>query len=490
MATMPLIDRLIAVVSPRAAYQRQVYRRELTRAYEAASPRDPWRPVRMGASASADHAADATMLRAKARALVQNVPYADAAIQYRVSATIGTGIVACCKDAALLALWQQWSERAIVGGARGRSLVAGVRDAQRARDVDGEVLLRIRSRRPSDGLPVPIQIQVLEIDWLDTEKSGKNGANTIVEGIEYDPVGSVVAYWLFDQHPGDVNGWRGRLANKSRAVPADRIIHYSRPGRPGQERGITRFASVISRIRDLQTLEDSELARKNLESRLGVVASGHEAMLPQHGGTADPAAGGAVSLGDIAGGGIVAVPAGLNITTIQPQIAPGYIDNLRMYLHLIATGLGVPYWALTGDMREASFSSNRMRVMDFRRDVEQEQQGEIIPDLMLPIWRAFVDAAYLAGKARSPEAEVTWTVPRHPYLEPLVDAQAGALSLQSGQTTFSEHLRERGWQPDQFWAEWEQDWKRMQSSGMADWLSLMLKGRTFGEAQAQAQNMS
>lgn len=38
-------------------------------------------------------------------------------------------------------------------------------------------------------------------------------------------------------------------------------------------RGITRLAPIIARSRDLMLYEDAVLARKNLESRLGVLAS-------------------------------------------------------------------------------------------------------------------------------------------------------------------------------------------------------------------------
>ena len=68
---------------------------------------------------------------------------------------------------------------------------------------------------------------------------------------------------------------------------------------------------------------------------------------------------------------------------------------------------------------------------------------------------------------------------RHPYLG-LWWTRAGALSLSPARPRFRAPAR-RGWQPDQFWAEWEQDWKRMQSSpAWPTGSSLMLKGRTFG----------
>jgi capsid protein len=80
-----------------------------------------------------------------------------------------------------------------------------------------------------------MQLQVLEIDWLDSSKNGTVGGNTIINGVEYTPLGKVSAYWLFDQHPGEMVGTMRKSA--SRAVPADRVIHLYNPERPGQGRG-------------------------------------------------------------------------------------------------------------------------------------------------------------------------------------------------------------------------------------------------------------
>lgn len=106
------------------------------------------------------------------------------------------------------------------------------------------MLVRLRARRPEDGLPVPLQIQVLEIDWLDSARNGTNGNNTIQNGIEYDPLGKITAYWLWDQHPGDVNPGR-RAKTSSYPVPAERVIHLFTSQRPGQGRGFTRLSRSL-----------------------------------------------------------------------------------------------------------------------------------------------------------------------------------------------------------------------------------------------------
>ena len=73
----------------------------------------------------------------------------------------------------------------------------------------GEVLIRLRERRIEDGLPVPLQLQVLEPDHLDSMKTSElPDGGFIVQGIEFDALGRRRAYWLFPTHPGDSRGSR------------------------------------------------------------------------------------------------------------------------------------------------------------------------------------------------------------------------------------------------------------------------------------------
>ena len=72
--------------------------------------------------------------------------------------------------------------------------------------MSGECFVRMRPRRLEDGLAVPLQLQVLEADFLDATKSGALGAGRLVQGIEFDPVGKRRAYWLHGEHPGDAWG--------------------------------------------------------------------------------------------------------------------------------------------------------------------------------------------------------------------------------------------------------------------------------------------
>jgi len=471
-----VLDRIIGWVSPQHGIARHIARGRLQRAYEAASPRDGWRPRRAGASANADHQADAKTLRNKARALVQNVPYCTAALSGLVSKTIGTGIVPRATGAERDQLNKLFAAWAKVCDADGRLDYYGMQKAAyAAMEQDGEVLIRLRPRRMSDGLPVPLQLQLLEIDWLDGDRMGTAGGNQIVNGIEYDALGAVAAYYLWDQHPGDTALIRGRKAQSSR-VPAQNIIHLFNPERPGQGRGFSRFGPVITRVRDLQLYEDAELARKNLETRLSVLASGDTTGLENPAASGDSGGQGAQDLGELGGGAIFGMPAGMTFTVVEPKAAPGYVEYVKFALHLIATGLGVTYEILTGDMSEVNFSSARVRLLDFRDAVKQMQWLTLIPKMLTPIHEAFVEAAYLAGKIRQRDTAVDFSPPKWDYVNPEQDVKADQAEIAAGLSTISEKLRQRGYDPDVVFDEWKSDFDKLKQRGILETMLFMQRG--------------
>jgi lambda family phage portal protein len=479
------LDRLIGIFDPSRALRRVVDRVRLQRAYEAASPRDSWRPRRGSASAQADHFADATILRTKARSLVQNVPYIAASMDALVANVIGTGIVPrftgpyAKKFNELLTSWID------VCDADGRLDFFGMEAAgYRAMEQDGEVLVRLRPRRPDDGLPVPLQLQLLEIDWLDSSRnsqaSGGGGAgpgNVIVEGIEYDGIGRVAAYWLWDQHPGDATLLRG-FRNFSKRVPAANIIHLYDPKRPGQGRGITRLAPLIARTRDLQLYEDAELARKNLETRLSVLISGDASQMAnemQMGGVnANGAADTALArrtgdLGELSSGGMTEVPAGATMTTVEPKAAGGHVEYVAHQLHIITAALGVTYEMATGDMSGVNFSSARVRMQDVRRGFEHTQWMILIPRLVRAIMDAFAASAMLAGKVPDGASYgVEYDTPKWDYVNPQQEATADALQVATGLSSLSAKLRARGENPAKVFAEIAADFTTLKDMKVGD----------------------
>jgi lambda family phage portal protein len=453
---------------------------QVSRAYEGANPKDGWRPRRSGASANADHRADSIPLRVRARSLYQNVPYVTRALDSLVSAWVGSGIsiYSTSKSRRIKRLYEErlktWQYECDADGLR--SLDAIFHAAELAAAVDGECLIRRRPRREADGLSVPLQVQLLEIDWLDSTRNGpapRSPTSTMINGIQYSAIGRVEGYWLFDAHPGDTYTNTGRF--DSRLVPASEIIHYFEPKRPGQGRGISRLHSIIARVRDFALYEDAELARKNLESRMGALASEDPEVManPRQGETVvtdQQLAEG--DLGMLPSGGITRVPAGMNITMVEPKAAPGMVEYSKLSLHLICAGVGVPYHMATGDVSEVNFSSARIRDIDFRRDVDQHQWMCTAPRLIRPIMKWFADAIELGEGVRA-DYGFEYSMPKWDYVNPKQDIDAERGALEGGLTTLSESLRRRGFKPEEVFAEMAQDFQALESSGAIKLLQLM-----------------
>src|SRR3546814_19484327 len=91
--------------------------------------------------------------------------------------------------------------------------------------IGGEAFVRFRLRRKTDGLTVPLQLQVLEGDYVPFDKNEDLGGGAYIEqGIEFDRIGRRVGYWMFRQHPGDPSNRGFQNATPIR-VPASEVLH-------------------------------------------------------------------------------------------------------------------------------------------------------------------------------------------------------------------------------------------------------------------------
>ncbi len=149
-------------------------------------------------------------LRNRSHDIVRKNPYAFNAIESIVSNCIGTGIKpqSKAKDAEfrkrIQELWLRWtdeSDAACICDFYGlQSLVL------RSVIECGECFVRIKIDKRN--ATVPLKLQVLEAEHLDTSKDYPlpNG-NVIKSGIEFDKNGKRVAYYLYREHPGDHNAF-------------------------------------------------------------------------------------------------------------------------------------------------------------------------------------------------------------------------------------------------------------------------------------------
>jgi lambda family phage portal protein len=265
----------------------------------------------------------------------------------------------------------------------------------------GEVFFRIRMRRPSDGLTVPLQLQMLPAEMLPLEQTGiATNGNAIRQGIEFDRIGRRVAYHFFRRHPGDSTD--PGLAGEIVRVPASEVIHVVDPVEAGQLRGVSKLAPAIVKLFLLDQYDDAELDRKNVAAMYAmfVTSPAPENPLAPAEDDETPAA------VESSPGQIVRLDPGEDVTVGQPADSGGTYEPFQYRTLLqISAALGIPYPNIANDMVKENFSNSRLALIEFRRRVSEWQHSVMVYQLCRPVYARWMDLAVMSGALALPGYE-------------------------------------------------------------------------------------
>ncbi|WP_166594701.1 phage portal protein [Pseudomonas sp. SLFW] len=424
-------------------------------------------------------------LRSRSRAAVRNDPYAFNAIDKRVSNLIGTGITPrpTLDDPVLRKrlqeLWEDWVDESDADGVTDfygqQALIA------RTVETAGECFVRLRPRSLDEGLAVPIQLQTLAPEFVPHDKfeTASNG-NAIRAGIEFEPSGKRVAYWMYRSHPREASGLNTGY-NQLVRVPAAQVLHIFEPLEPGQLRGTPRLSPVLKRLRSLDNYDDAVLFRQevaNLFAGFITRPAPDAGPVPR-----DPVTGNPLTL-DTDGftpmvalepGTMQELGAGEEVEFSKPPDAGNnYPDFMRQQLMAAAAGSGTPYELLTGDMRDVNDRALRVVLNEFRRRLEQLQFSVYVHQLCRPVRAAWMDMAVLAGELDLPDyakrrreyLRTRWVPQGWAYIHPVQDVQSRILEVNAGFASRSEMVLRTGYDAETVDAENAADQSRAVSMGL------------------------
>lgn len=387
-------------------------------------------------------------MRERARDLVRNNPHATKAVQVLVANKIGTGIMAQASASNARRVkrieerWKRWVDSCDFTR---RTDLYGIQAlVERTRVESGEALVRF-IRTPMDGSQdVPFRLEVLEPDFINDSINRTIGDNRYIKhGIEYEGA-RVVAYWLYESHPGDGLSYAPKREFNSVRVPASEIIHYYKTSRPGQTRGMTDFASVMLRLRALDDYDDAEVMRKKIAACLSAFVT-TAAGLP--GASLGPTALDADSnrVETFTPGMIPYLKPGESVVVADPKPSTDYKQFQNVQLHAIAAGLGMPYELLTGDLSEVNYTSHRGGLVQFRGIVEADQWQLVVPQLCAPISRRFTEEVARIDPQVDANTRWTYTPPKFGLLDPSKEIPAMIESIQSGIESYPNVVRGQGY---------------------------------------------
>lgn len=468
MVTRTWLDQAIGWFSP-AAEERRIRARARTeiisrRLYDgAARPGrgDGFLRAQRGADPNAAIGASASVLRNAARDLVRNNPTVALSIEDWETHAAPMSVRAQVdeKDPAksrpmnerIDTAWWEWSLEADfneVTDFEGLQRIV-VRELIEA----GGCLVHRKLEDRTSKRVIPMQVQLLEIDYLDTgrDREKPEGGGFIMGGIQFNAAGRRTGYWIHRQHPGGMS-WSG-VTGGSYFVPADDMLLIFDPLRAGQQTGVTRMATVLQRARDMGIYEEAELVRKNTEAclvgsvedpnaDLDAVAAGECTLTP----AVTDADGNRIE--EFAPGMFMYPAPGRKISFHQPTANGGYAEYIRTGDRRVAAGIGTTYERHTGDYSQVNYSSARLGDNGFRRRVEKLQNKVLVPQFLRPVFhRWWLPLAVLKGVAPDVRTWSKWSPPRWDSINPVDDARADLINMRSGVATLPQVLASHGLDP-------------------------------------------
>jgi lambda family phage portal protein len=467
------VDRVISWFSPAAAYRRQQARLFLA-AYEAAKPDRLRKFSRDHNSGDLLARTQARPIRAQARELDRNHDLAHGALNTMVNNIVGPVGIAIepqprsvsgelLDDLAheLLTLYRDWCKTPEV--TYSHNYVAVQRLTCRTWLRDGESFaLFVEGDIPSldHRTRVPLSLEMLEPDMIPSESELflKDGQGGIIR----NGWGQPVAYRVYKNHPGDKYAWQ--RPSDLKTVPAARMLHIRRTDRIGQSRGVSDFASIITRLEDLKDYEESErIAAKIAASMAAYIKKGTADLYEpatDDTGTAIPRS--------------MRFQPGMVFDDLMPGEEIGMIDTNRPntgleahrdgQLRAVAAGLGASYSSLSRNYN-GTYSAQRQEL------VEQWVHYQVLAEaftsqFVQPVWERFVALAVLAGLVDIPADldletldDALFIGQQMPWIDPKKEADAFETLETNTHMSGPEIIRRRGGNPLDVIAQ-QKKWKR------------------------------
>ncbi len=409
-------------------------------------------------------------LRTRSRHAVQNNPWAQNGITAIESAAAGTGIVPASThpdEATRAAIAVAWSGFTDDADAEGRLDFYGLTAAiVRAIAVDGESVVQIVETRDGIGLRhLPAELLA-----HDLTRDGLPGGGYIIAGVEFNAAGERTAYHIRRAVPGLHDAFLAPIR-----APADSILHIFRPIAAGQVRGIPWLSPALLRLRDEDATEDALL----MAAKVAALHAGF--LIDQNSTGPSPFTGsdgeqrGSLLEASLEPGTMRVLPAGYDVRFSNPAQMQQAVEFLGLQLRAIAAGLGLPEYLLTGDLRNANYSSLRAALVEFRRRIEAFQHNTIIRQFCRPVWNRFIASAVLRGEIEAPGFEgdpapflaAEWYPPAWPWVDPLKDAEAEVALIEAGLKSRRQAVAERGYSVEALDAEVTSDRQREARLGLS-----------------------
>jgi len=374
--------------------------------------------------------------------------------------------------------WQLYRDRLEYTGRWGFADMLTLNDAELFEA--GEVL-NVLHDRPAPGSDLPFSVEMLEADRLPTSNESfaaptfANGETLMAgadgmpivnpktqrpmkflvkHGIVYDENKQIVAYDILKDHPG--NQFLMASIFETQRFSREKVIHYFRPERAEQSRGVSWLVPALRLLADLNDLISWELLAAKAQSVFGIHFGGSgipNQPVPSH--SANPPK-------DMFGNTITQLqPAMVTAGDAKAEFYQGnrpggtFLPFFMSIVRLCGAAVGIGYSGASKDISQSSYSGLRHEDNEDAR-AYRAAQGLHARHFCRRVWAGFVRAcaikglipakAYLKDPARYERCEIN--VPGRAHINPLQEMMAQAVGLRNGILDPDEVLNVSGKEPE------------------------------------------
>jgi len=338
--------------------------------------------------------------------------------------------------------WWDWCQRGNCEVTGEYSFIDVQRMVLETAAVDGETLNRfVRGFDNRSGFA----LQLIEADVLDVNLNRKlNGNAEIRMGVELDQWRRRRAYHLRKHNPNDT-GFLASLGEWE-AVPAHDIIHLKLPRRIADTRGVPWMVTAATGLKMLGGYEEAEVvAARTAAAKMAFLTRKNDGPA-EYKGDAD----GHVITMDAEPGHIEQLPDGLGVDVVDwNHPNAGYQQFMKTRLRGIAAGLGCSYNLLADDMESVNFSSGRLGQQE-PRELYKALRCWLAQHFANRVFAEWLQWELMSGKIPLPLAKFdkfnapAWGSRGWPYIQPVDDAKAAILRINSGLSSLTKELSNAG----------------------------------------------
>lgn len=324
-------------------------------------------------------------------------------------------------------LWANW--------AYVRKLAQKLSTMQLAIDCDGEAFAMTTSAtRPSMQTPVQLDVRLYECDHFDSQYGNDDA------GVRIDASGEPVEYAFSADHPGD-----NLALAKSNWISADQVIHLFRTERPGQLRGIPRTTPALPLFAQLRRFTLATITAAETAADFAAILYSDQAS--EDGDLQQPW----VRM-EIERGALLTAPEGSRLAQLKAEHPNATYDEfVKAILREIARCLGVPAVLAIGDASSYNYSSGRLDMQAFNRQMEIDRAILIERDCLDRLLELWLDEALLidsflpdifAQHAADFEWRWMWSAPGH--VDRAKEASGQQIELTNNTTTLAREYARQG----------------------------------------------